>query len=105
MEPLAVGASLRDIQDYVTKLEAERGFDQQPVAFQCLKLGEEVGELFRAVRKLEGQPENPEGRIADVGEEAVDSLILLISVINRCGVDLENAFRQQEARNESRVWR
>lgn len=105
MEPLATGASLRDIQDYVAKLETERGFDKQPVAFQCLKLGEEVGELFRAVRKLEGQPENPDGRIADVGEEAVDSLILLMSVINRCGVDLEDAFREKEVRNESRVWR
>jgi hypothetical protein len=42
--------------------------------------------------------------VADVGDEAVDALILLMSIVNRCGIDLEGAFRTKEARNESRVW-
>ena len=104
MEPLSQGASLPGIQNYVAKMEAERGLDKQDLTSQCLKLGEEVGELYRAVRKLQGQPQDPDGRVTDVGDEAVDALILLMSIVNRCGINLEDAFRAKEARNESRVW-
>jgi NTP pyrophosphatase (non-canonical NTP hydrolase) len=86
-------------------MESERGLDGQDITAQCLKLGEEVGELYRAVRKRQGQPQDPEGRDADVGDEAADVLILLISIVNRCGISLEDAFRAKEARNETRVWR
>jgi NTP pyrophosphatase (non-canonical NTP hydrolase) len=104
MEPLSPGASLPGIQDYVAQMEAERGLDHQDLPSQCLKLGEEVGELYRAVRKLQGHPQDPGGRTADVGDEAVDALILLMSIVNRCGINLEDAFRAKEARNETRVW-
>src|SRR5580692_293040 len=89
MEPLRQGASLPQIQDYVAKMEAERDLDKQDLPSQCLKLGEEVGELYRAVRKLQGHPQDPSGRIADIGDEAVDTLILLMSIVNRCGINLE----------------
>jgi NTP pyrophosphatase (non-canonical NTP hydrolase) len=104
MQPLNLGASLPDIQNYVRRMEAERGLNHQDLSSQCLKLGEEVGELYRAVRKLQGNPQDPRGRTADVGDEAVDALILLMSIVNRCGVDLEDAFRAKEARNETRAW-
>ena len=104
MQPLTQGTSLLGIQNYVARMEAERGLDKQDLPSQCLKLGEEVGELYRAVRKLQGQPQDPDGRIADVGDEAVDTLILLMSIVNRCGINLEDAFRTKEARNETRVW-
>jgi len=104
MEQLSVGASLPSIQDYVRQMEIERGLDRQDITSQCLKLGEEVGELYRAVRKMQGQPQDPQGRQADVGDEAVDALILLMSIVNRCGINLEDAFRVKEARNEGRVW-
>jgi NTP pyrophosphatase (non-canonical NTP hydrolase) len=100
MEPLNLGASLPDIQDYVRRMEAERGLDHQDLSSQCLKLGEEVGELYRAVRKLQGNPQDPRGRT----DEAVDALILLMSIVNRCDVNLEDAFRTKEARNETRIW-
>jgi NTP pyrophosphatase (non-canonical NTP hydrolase) len=98
------GASLPNIQDYVRRMEAERGLDHQDLSSQCLKLGEEVGELYRAVRKLQGNPQDPSGRIADIGDEAVDALILLMSIVNRCDINLEDAFRATEALNESRIW-
>jgi NTP pyrophosphatase (non-canonical NTP hydrolase) len=104
MEPLAVGASLAQVQDYVARMEAERGLAGQDLPSQCLKLGEEVGELYRAVRELGGQPRDPCGRVADVGDEAVDTLILVVSIANRCGIDLEDAFRAKEARNHTRAW-
>jgi NTP pyrophosphatase (non-canonical NTP hydrolase) len=104
MEPLNLGASLPDIQGYVRRMEAERGLDHQDLSSQCLKLGEEIGELYRAVRKLQGNPQDPSGRIADIGDEAVDAHILLMSIVNRCDINLEDAFRAKEARNESRIW-
>jgi NTP pyrophosphatase (non-canonical NTP hydrolase) len=104
MDPLSQGASLSGIQDYVARMEAERGLDKQDLSAQCLKLGEEVGELYRAVRRLQGRPQDPGGRVADLGDEAVDVLILLMSIVDRCGINLEDAFRAKEARNESRAW-
>lgn len=91
MEPLSHGASLPGIQDYVARMETERGLDKQDLPSQCLKLGEEVGELYRAIREPQGQPQDPGGRIADVGDEAVDELILLMSIVNRCGINPEDS--------------
>lgn len=42
-----------DLQHYVPDREVERGFDDRGVLWQCLLLGEEIGELFKAVRKHE----------------------------------------------------
>jgi NTP pyrophosphatase (non-canonical NTP hydrolase) len=105
MEPLRQDASLPQIQGYVRQMETERGLDRQDIMSVCLKLGEEVGELYRAVRQRQGQPQDPDGRNADVADEAADVLILLISIVNRCDISLEEAFRAKEARNENRVWR
>ena len=52
------------------RMEAERGLDKQDLPSQCLKHGEEVGELYRAVRSSQVSPQDPGGRIADVGDEA-----------------------------------
>jgi NTP pyrophosphatase (non-canonical NTP hydrolase) len=105
MQPLPENASLGTIQDYVRKLEAERGFQDRSAVDQCLKLFEETGELSRAVGALSGQPTDPEGRIADLGAEAIDVLLMLIAVVNRYDIDLEDAFRRKEERNNARHWR
>ncbi len=67
-------------------------------------LGEEVGELFKAVRKTEGLVIDQGSRIGGIGEELADILVYLCSVANRYGVDLEQAFRDKEAVNRTRVW-
>jgi hypothetical protein len=41
-------------------METERVLDKQDLPSQCLKLGEEAGQLFRAVRK-QGTTQNPVG--------------------------------------------
>lgn len=96
---------LDDLQDYVLQLEVERGFTNKTVLEQCLLLGEEVGELFKAIRHVTGlgidvtaQPHEVDGELADV-------LILLCSVANRLGVNLESALRDKELLNQSRRWR
>ena len=51
MPELVARPILEDFQHYVRELEAERGFSEQDVVQKCLMLGEEVGELFKVVRK------------------------------------------------------
>jgi NTP pyrophosphatase (non-canonical NTP hydrolase) len=104
MQSLPENASLGTIQHYVRKLEAERGFENRSAVDQCLKLFEEVGELSRAVGALSGQPVDPSGRIANLGGEAVDVLLMLVAVVNRYDIDLEDAFRRKEEHNGTRHW-
>jgi NTP pyrophosphatase (non-canonical NTP hydrolase) len=69
-----------------------------------LLLGEEVGELFKAVRKATRMGIDQEASVAPVGDELADVLICLCCVANRFGIDLERAFRDKETRNNTRTW-
>jgi NTP pyrophosphatase (non-canonical NTP hydrolase) len=104
MVPLDQHQALTAVQRYVAEMEEERGFSTRTVLQQCLLLGEEVGELFKAVRKQQNLTVDPESRIGDVADELADVLIYLCAIANRLDVDLEDALRAKEARNEQRVW-
>ena len=104
MQPLKSSASLADCQAYVVELERERGFSSQTPIEKCLLLGEEIGELFKAVRKVEGVAIDPTALVGDVSDELADVLIYLCAIANRYGVDLEQAFRDKEAKNALRTW-
>ncbi|QDP98948.1 pyrophosphohydrolase [Microlunatus elymi] len=92
-------------QDYVKKLEQDRGFTGDSVLQKCLLLGEEVGELFRSVRKTTGvsmdvvaaHQENPAHEMADI-------LIVLATIANRLDIDLAEAIRAKEQINARRQW-
>ncbi|TDB80985.1 hypothetical protein E1264_33315 [Actinomadura sp. KC216] len=66
------------MQEYVEKMEIERGLAGLSLGSQCLKLAEEIGELAAA-----------SGEDDEVPGECVDVLILLASILNRAGIDLE----------------
>jgi NTP pyrophosphatase (non-canonical NTP hydrolase) len=51
MPTLPPHPTLADLQTYVREVEVERGFDEQTVFHKCLLLGEEMGELFKAIGK------------------------------------------------------
>ena len=104
MPELGPDPTLAELQHYVEKLEQERGFSDQTILDKCLLLGEEVGELFKAIRKSEGLLIDEASSIGEVGEELADILIYLCAIANRCGIDLESAFRSKEARNHTRTW-
>ncbi len=96
--------TLADYQAYVVQLEQERGFSEQGVLDKCLLLGEEVGELFKAVRKSEGILIDPESETSEVAGELADIFIYLCAIATRYDVDLEAAFRAKEEINEKRKW-
>jgi NTP pyrophosphatase (non-canonical NTP hydrolase) len=96
---------LKDFQDYVKELETERGFEKQDVIQKCLLLGEEIGELFKAVRKMQSiSIDKQNSKITTVEEELADILIYLCAIANRYNIDLEEAFRKKEEINKDRVW-
>ena len=105
MPNLKQSASLKDIQKYVVELEKERGFSGQSVIEKCLMLGEETGELFKAVRKVERIKVDPNSQIPEVSHELADILIFVCSIANRYEIDLETAFRNKEALNKKRSWK
>ena len=104
MPTLKPNANLADFQKYVAELEIERGFADQKVNEKCLLLGEEVGELFKAIRKAEGIAIDPNSKVGEVGDELVDVFIYLCSIANRYDIDLETAFLDKELKNSKRKW-
>jgi NTP pyrophosphatase (non-canonical NTP hydrolase) len=97
-------ANLKNLQKYVTELEHERGFISQTTIEKCLLMGEEMGELFKAIRKSENISTDHNSDTFHVGEELVDILIYLCAIANRKGIDLEEAFRAKEEINKKRKW-
>lgn len=104
MPTLKQSPTLTDIQQYVTELERERGFSDQVVLEKCLLLGEEVGELFKAIRKKTNISIDLNSKVGGVEEEIADIMIMLCSVANRLDVNIERAFREKEEINKTRKW-
>jgi NTP pyrophosphatase (non-canonical NTP hydrolase) len=97
--------TLLDIQKYVKEIETERGFTDVSIIQNCLLLGEEVGELFKAVRKTEKMKTDLNSNFTSVEEELADIMIFISSIANQYNIDLEMAFRNKEETNKKREWK
>lgn len=104
MPELPPSANLAQFQAYVRELEDERGFTANSVEQTSLLLGEEVGELFKAIRKRRKMAVDADSRVGTVDEELADVLIFVCALANRFDIDLEDAFREKEAINKNRTW-
>jgi NTP pyrophosphatase (non-canonical NTP hydrolase) len=111
MIELPPNATMADFQTYVHELEALHGWLDVDLVHNCFRMGEEVGELFKAVRCVNEQSEPPTvsadvtaKRLEDVSEEIVDVLNYLLAIANRLDIDVEAAFRKKNTRNQSRTW-
>jgi NTP pyrophosphatase (non-canonical NTP hydrolase) len=102
---LKADPTLRDYQEYVRKLESERGFTQHKAIEKCLLLGEEMGELFKAVRKTVKLKTDVNASIGSIDEELADIMIYVCAIANRFEIDLEQAFRTKEEHNKKRTWK
>ncbi len=100
-------------QRYLHQLEESHGWLDVDLIHNCFLMGEEVGELFKAIRRYQayydekGAPPQPdrEGRRQAVAEELVDVFNYLLALANRLDIDLEQSFREKNARNQQRVWK
>ncbi|MFY0579507.1 MazG nucleotide pyrophosphohydrolase domain-containing protein [Cystobacter fuscus] len=109
MITLPEGASMKDYQRYIHELETLHGWLKVDLVHNCFLMGEEVGELFKAVRRYnkyydEGKSTPTEEAKAHLAEELVDVFNYPVAIANRTGVDLEQAFREKNARNQQRTW-
>ncbi|MCP4550711.1 MAG: pyrophosphohydrolase [Bacteroidetes bacterium] len=96
--------TIKDFQEYVNTLELQRGFADQSAIEKCLLLGEEMGELFKAIRKAMKLKTDINANVGSVQEEIADMLIYLCSIANRFDIDIEEAFREKEEINKKREW-
>lgn len=100
---------MADYQAYIQDLESQQGWQDVDLVHNCFLMGEEVGELFKAVRKHlryfdeHAALEASESKQA-VAEELVDVLNYLLAIANRLNIDVESAFRQKNAHNQTRSW-
>jgi NTP pyrophosphatase (non-canonical NTP hydrolase) len=97
--------TLADFQVFVAKLCLERGFEKETVPEVFTVLVEEFGELAKAIRKSNGQKVDAKSKQFEVAEEAADVFWLLLDLCNRLNVNLEEAFRSKERKNQTREWK
>ena len=96
--------TLRDFQEYERNLEEVRGFSSQTVLQKCIMLGEDVGELFKAIRKKEGAKIDRDSEFKEIPYELADVFVFILSIANLYDIDLEQAFRNKEEVNKKRRW-
>lgn len=97
-------STLTQLQAYVARMELERNFHDQSAAVKCLLLGEEVGELFKAVRRTSGLSVDLQSDPKEVADELADILNYLMAIANRYEIDLGKAFVAKEQINRTRTW-
>ncbi len=109
MKTLPEHPTLADLQQHVHALEAHHGWLDVDLVHNVFLMVEEVGELAKAVRKFnklfeEHAPKPTEEARAHAGEEIVDVLNYLLAIANRLDIDVEQAFREKNAKNLERTW-
>ena len=100
-------STLGDVQEYIKKVVALRGFAGQPVQETMLLLLEEAGELAKAIRKAATHMSVDVDKMQNydtVESEVADVFFVLTAVCNQMGIDLLKALQEKEAKNCERNW-
>lgn len=93
------------LQQTVHQFEVAHGFDQQSAIVKCLLLGEEIGELFKAVRSASGIGVDASSSSKMVGEELADVFIFLLALANRFDLKLGVEAKRKLELNGQRTWK
>lgn len=97
--------TLPDLQRYMDDVCRERGWTRDSDTEKFLLFTEEVGELAKAIRRTRGlSQEHARPHAPDLEEEFADVLSYLLDLANLFQVDLEQAFREKERINATRIW-
>lgn len=102
---LGKNSTLKEIQRHARTIEQKCGHESDGVKEKCLLLGEEVGELFKAIRKIQGLRVDKKSKIGELDEELADVLIHICGIANRLDVDLAESYRNKQKINLKRVWK
>lgn len=96
--------TLHEYQILIKQLVLDRGFDAETVPQVFMLLVEEIGELGKAIRKLDGVKVDKNSKVHTIEEETADVFWLLLDLCNRLDIDLASAFRAKEEKNSQRKW-
>lgn len=99
--------TIKDLQNHIDEICKERGWDKNTNFETFLLFAEEFGELAEAIREMEGlysKEKNKENKKSELEGEMADVLNYLLDLANRFDVDLEQAYRNKCAKNETRSW-
>jgi NTP pyrophosphatase (non-canonical NTP hydrolase)/Fe-S-cluster formation regulator IscX/YfhJ len=96
------GRGVLGLQRYYKRIAERRGWSAESPKDTMLLLTEELGELARAIRKLEGLKRD--GGYDNVGlmDELADVQLYLVHLANGLSVDLDEAVTQKEKKNQQR---
>ena len=104
MNDLTKGRTLPDLQGYVRRATAARGFDEETIPQKFMLLQEELGEAAKAVHKISGIKTHEQSEQRNLWEEFADMLFLILDISNKLNIELEEAFIVKEAVNARRRW-
>jgi NTP pyrophosphatase (non-canonical NTP hydrolase) len=107
MAHLKEKAQLKDYQNYIKELAAERGWDKNSPLEIFLLFSEEIGELAKAIRnrmKLYHES-GKKYKENELEHEFADVFSYLLDLANQFNIDLDKAFRDKDAENKKRVWK
>lgn len=97
------GSGLNRLQRYYDVVARRRGWSDESARDTLLLLTEELGELARAVRRLEGMARHQaDSAVDEVGAELADVQLYLVHLANGLGLDLSAAVTAKERVNASR---
>jgi NTP pyrophosphatase (non-canonical NTP hydrolase) len=95
---------IREYQTWLQAYDVARGWDKITPSHTFLHLIEEIGEIAREVEFLEGyrDTDRPEEARARLAEELADAATFLYKLAYQCGVDLEDALKNNMTKAEER---
>ena len=109
MQDFPKNSSLTEVQKWVKDMCKERGFDTNTPLEKFLLFSEEVGELAKAIRKIQGMhiegSYTPEQINFGIREEIADVAMYLMDIANSFSVNIEEAIREKEEINKKRTWK
>ena len=97
--------TLAEWQKYVQQKIEERGFADESLQDKFILLAEEVGELAKAIRPLTGVKTASDSDTLEVQHELADIFWLTAVIANKFDIDLAQAIRSKEEKNNKRVWK
>lgn len=96
--------SLALYQEYAAHAEKVHGWDADTLTDKAVRLAEETGELCRAIRRLSVDRDETDRSAVDASREIADAFNVLLTIANRLGVDVGEAFAAKHRSNGARRW-
>jgi NTP pyrophosphatase (non-canonical NTP hydrolase) len=99
-------ATISELQSYMKAMVLRRGFEKETPRDTLLLAVEEVGELAKALRKHHGIKIDHKSaeNYPEISDEIADVFIYLLVLSNQLEIDLFQAFKTKEEKNNQRTW-